>query len=575
MSQTMPEYIIPKAVNPGSSGTLCFTVTEEMVERFGELTGDRSLLHSKAEFARRSIYRKPVVHGMLTSGFVSLLGLFHVQGALCLPVATSASFTEPVFAGDELCLTGRVADIDRDTFTVRCAYTIEKAGSGQAAVKGEIRVRYTERGNSDKRNTASYKGPVCASLVSAKIELKELGLEDIKAGDVDGFVFNHSKTAADAFLDILASGLSKEPPVDSRTLMEGFSFEALLPLMLFSTSVGMCIPGKHATFIGFEAALDGAFTPGREYVLEGTVAHVSRSTRIIKKDIAVYPGGKRGATVLKGRVSILVNSPASMMPTVKELKETAVDLGLEGKVVLVTGASRGIGETTAKLFALHGAKVAINYLRGKADAERIAEEIKAEAGTAFPVKADVSDAEEVKRMFREIAAKYGAVDVLVNNAVRDFKAVPFPNLTWEEVQKDIDVVVKGAFNCCKEAVPGMIENGGGKIINISTIAAEDPPPGQAKYVMAKSALVGLTRSLSVEYAAGNIQVNMVVPNFVETDLTSHIQDAFKKKIAEATRMKRSASPVDVAHAVVFLASSYSAYMTGQKIMVTGGEAPFL
>jgi 3-oxoacyl-[acyl-carrier protein] reductase len=107
------------------------------------------------------------------------------------------------------------------------------------------------------------------------------------------------------------------------------------------------------------------------------------------------------------------------------------------------------------------------------------------------------------------------------------------------------------------------------------VAVDDPPADQTKYVMAKSALVGLTRSLSIEFAARNIQANLVVPNFVETDLVAHIQDGFRRKIAQETPMRRHASPVEVAQAVVFLASAHASFTTGQKIMVTGGGAPYL
>jgi 3-oxoacyl-[acyl-carrier protein] reductase len=120
----------------------------------------------------------------------------------------------------------------------------------------------------------------------------------------------------------------------------------------------------------------------------------------------------------------------------------------------------------------------------------------------------------------------------------------------------------------------MLAAGGGRIVNISTIATDNPPPLQTKYVVAKSALVGLTRSLSIEYAARNIQINLVVPNFVETDFVAHVPDGFRRKIADDIPMRRAASPLDVARAVVFLASSYSSFTTGQKVMVTGGGAPY-
>jgi 3-oxoacyl-[acyl-carrier protein] reductase len=278
--------------------------------------------------------------------------------------------------------------------------------------------------------------------------------------------------------------------------------------------------------------------------------------------------------VARGKVSALVAKPFATMPSSDELKG-ATEWGLEGRTILVTGASRGIGETTAKLLALHGARVVVNYHRGADDARRVVDEIAAHGGEAIAVAADVADERQVRAMVEEARRRFGAIDVLVNNAARDFRPIPFLQLSWDEVQRDLDVIVKGAFLCCQAVLPLMLENGGGKIINISTVATDDPPPDQAKYVMAKSALVGLTRSLSIEFAARNIQVNLVVPNFVETDFVAHIQDGFRKKMAQETPMRRHASPVDVARAVAFLASAHSSFTTGQKLMVTGGGAPYV
>jgi 3-oxoacyl-[acyl-carrier protein] reductase len=264
------------------------------------------------------------------------------------------------------------------------------------------------------------------------------------------------------------------------------------------------------------------------------------------------------------------------MPTIQDLKMvSAADMGISGKVVLITGASRGIGETIAKLLSLHGARVIVNYHRGQDDAARIVQEIASEGGAAIAVQADVTRLEQVRKMVAEAKHRYGPINVLVNNAVKDFRPIPFLSLTWDEIQMDLDVVTKGAFHCCQEVIPQMLEVGGGKIINISSVAVDNPPPDHAKYVLAKSALVGLTRSLSIEFASKNIQVNLVVPNFIETDLVAHIPEGFRGKIARETPMQRLGSPIEVAQAVVFLASSLSSFTTGQKIMVTGGGAPYL
>jgi 3-oxoacyl-[acyl-carrier protein] reductase len=311
------------------------------------------------------------------------------------------------------------------------------------------------------------------------------------------------------------------------------------------------------------------------YRLKAEVTHLSRSTRIVKKSVTISRADRDDQALFRGKAVALVNQPSRMMPTVQEVKAAALDLGLKDKVVLITGASRGVGETTAKLFALLGAKVIVNYHRSAEDAARIVSEIRAEGGEAAAVPADVTRPEAVSSLIRVAIEKYGTIHVLVNNAVRDYRPIPFLNLTWDEIQKDFDVIAKGAFLCCQQVIPLMIAQGEGKIINISSVAADNPPSDQTKYVMAKSALVGLTRSLSIEFASKNIQVNLVVPNFVETDLVAHIPEGFRRKIARETPMQRLGSPIEVAQAVVFLASSFSSFTTGQKLMVTGGGAPYL
>jgi 3-oxoacyl-[acyl-carrier protein] reductase len=224
---------------------------------------------------------------------------------------------------------------------------------------------------------------------------------------------------------------------------------------------------------------------------------------------------------------------------------------------------------------LLGAKVIVGYHRGAEDAARIVAEIRAEGGDATAAAADVTRPDQVRSLVGLGVERYGTIHILVNNAVRDYRPIPFLDLAWDEVQSDLDVAAKGAFLCCQQVIPLMLAQGGGKIINISSIAVDNPPQGQTKYVMAKSALVGLTRSLSIEYAARNIQVNLVVPSFVETDLVAHVPDGFRRKIARDTPMQRLASPIEVAQAVVFLASAFSSFTTGQKVMVTGGGAPYL
>lgn len=559
---------VPAGVVPGQSTALHLRVTSSMVSQFAALTGDRSGLHVNDAFARRSAYRQTVVHGMLPVSFLALLPSLDVPGVRAIPVALAGRFQSPVFPGDALTLTTEPARLTPDGRRVEIEYRIARQ---QAVVTtGAITFEYEAIGSPGA--VRSEAGD--AALLRHPIEINNARLEEIDTGATDCLDFAVTEPALRAFSSLLAEasvedGASRASRVAERVYLPNF-----LSMLLYSTSIGVSLPGASATFLEFSARVERPVALNTPYELHGRITHRSAATRILKKELLVTAAGN-DEVIVRGKATTLVAKPFNPMPTSEELRATGTDFGLAGKVVLITGASRGIGETTAKLFALHGAKVIVNYHRGKDDAGRVVHEIAKAGGHAVALAGDVSNPEEVKALVRQGLEHYGAIDVLVNNAARDYRPVPFLRLTWDDVQKDLDVIVKGAFLCCQEVLPRMLEQGGGRIINISTVATDNPPPDQTKYVVAKNALVGLTRSLSIEFAARNIQVNLVVPNFVETDFVAHIPDGFRKKIAHDIPMHRAGSPLDVARAVVFLASTYSSFTTGQKVMVTGGGAPYL
>jgi 3-oxoacyl-[acyl-carrier protein] reductase len=542
-----------------------------MVLAFAALTGDRSAQHVSESFARRSAYRRPVAHGMLSVGFIALLDCFRIGGLRCIPVAITGHFTAPAFPGDSLTLSCEPSGVREDRGEADFRYRILNDASGTIVTEGTVAARYERAATS----AVSATPDTGARIVSEKLEVRYARLEEIATGQTDTFQFQISNEALRDFAKLLAEGAGSSLAFDAPEWRDQFCLPNLLSILLISTSVGVCLPGAYATFLQFSAESVGEIELGVSYRLMAEVTQLSRSTRIVKKRVMIAAVGEDAPVLIRGKAAALVNEPSPTMPTMRDLKAHALDTGLKDKVVLVTGASRGIGETTAKLFALLGAKVIVNYHRGADDASRIVDEIRAAGGEAAAVAADVTNPGAVESMMRAAMEKYGAIHVLVNNAARDYRPIPFLRLVWDEVQKDIEVVAKGAFLCCQQAIPRMIEGGGGKIINISSVAVDNPPPDQTKYVMAKSALVGLTRSLSIEFAARNIQVNLVVPNFVATDLVAHVPEGFRGRIARESPMQRLASPIEVAQAVVFLASSFSSYTTGQKLMVTGGGAPYL
>ncbi|HKJ03389.1 MAG TPA: SDR family oxidoreductase [Longimicrobiales bacterium] len=565
------EPILPDLALLLEPASVRLSPTESIVRRFAALTGDRSSLHVDDSFARRSAYRRPLVHGMLPLAFLPLLRPFRLQGHHCVPISLTGRFTAPVFADDPLVLATDGGRPREDASEVDFDYRIEHEGSGTIATAGTFTVRYD--GPADP--AALETGEAQPGLVQAPIPLRDYRLEQIEVGQTESLDFRVTPAVVGSLIALLEEGMLDPPDPVVVGVEQQVYLPNLLAMLLFSTSVGVCLPGASATFLEFSSRVVSPLEMNTGYVLQGRVTHRSRATTIVKKALSVVEQNGTGEPLLEGKVSALVNKPAGTMPTVSTLRETALDLGLRDKVVLITGASRGLGETTAKLFALSNSKVVVNFHRGGQDAERVVQEIVSAGGEAVAIPGDVTSPEEVRQLVSRSVDHYGTIDILVNNAARDYRPIPFLKLTWEDIQKDLDVIAKGAFLCCREVIPIMLARGGGKIVNISSLATEVPPPDQTKYVMAKSTLVGLTRSLAVEFASRNVQVNMVVPNFVETDFVAHVQEGFRKKIAEDIPMKRLASAHDVAQAVVFLSSAYASFTTGQKIMVTGGAAPLL
>ena len=400
--------------------------------------------------------------------------------------------------------------------------------------------------------------------------------EDIEVGRCAEFdlVIDEQDVASFANLSGDFSELHMDEEFARRSRFRGRIVHGMLPLSAVSALVGMYLPGRHATLLALEADFRSPVRIGDRLQVSGKVLTKSASTRILKLQV-VMTNQTTGQRVTEGKVEVLVDPPPKKGVMMAELNRLDLDLNFSDKTVLVTGASRGIGEATAKLFAQRGANVVVNYHVGQRDAEAIVSEIKQHGHQAIAVHADVTNRSEVDAMVHAAIRAFKRVDVLVNNAVRDATPTKFEELTWEAMQQDFDVVIKGAFNCCQAVIPSMLEQGGGSIINISTIFVESPIPHHVRYITSKSGLIGLTRALATEFAARNIRVNLVTPSITPTDLTAPLSDQTFKRLAEETPMKRTCQPLDVAKAIVMLASPYAQYTTGQQMMVTGGAPPFL
>lgn len=241
----------------------------------------------------------------------------------------------------------------------------------------------------------------------------------------------------------------------------------------------------------------------------------------------------------------------------------------EGKVALVTGASRGIGRETALKLAAGGASVIVNYSGNTEVAEAVVKEIISNGGTAEAYKCSVQDFDAVKEMIDYIIKQHKRIDIIVNNA-----GITRDNLVLKMSEEDFDCVIdvdlKGAFNISKHVMRYMLKQKSGKIINISSLVGVTGNAGQVNYSAAKAGLIGLTKSLAREMAAKNITVNAVAPGYVDTDMIKELPDKVKEQIFESIPMKRAGKPSDIANAVCFLASEQANYITGQVLEVNGG-----
>lgn len=248
----------------------------------------------------------------------------------------------------------------------------------------------------------------------------------------------------------------------------------------------------------------------------------------------------------------------------------------KGKVVLVTGAGRGIGAAIARAFASEGALVAVNYLRDASSAAQVVKDCQQLGGDAWAVQADVSSASAVQAMVAQVLQEMGKIDVLVNNAFAAYSFDPeqrkmFWELAWGDYQRQLDGAVRATFNVCQAVLPHFKKRSQGAIINLASDLVERPSVPYHDYTTAKSALIGFSRNLAAELGPLGIRVNCVAPGLVyPTAASQQTKEEVRDMLTAQTPLRRIATPEDVAGPVLFLASEWSGFMTGQTLFVDGG-----
>jgi 3-oxoacyl-[acyl-carrier protein] reductase len=244
---------------------------------------------------------------------------------------------------------------------------------------------------------------------------------------------------------------------------------------------------------------------------------------------------------------------------------------LEGKVVLVTGASRGIGAAAAIRLANAGAAVIVNYCQNQAAAERVLGAIERSGARGMIFRADVTRQNEVELMVESATRTLGAIDVLVNNAYFPFQVGALHDLSWESFHHAVEHEIAALFFCLGACLPGMKEKRAGKIIVVSTRLAQQPLPKMGAYAAAKSALESMASTMAIELGPLGITVNVVTPAFTLTDASMIMPEAFRERVKESRPLKKHLYPEDIAGAIAFLAGDEASMLTGSHILITGGS----
>jgi 3-oxoacyl-[acyl-carrier protein] reductase len=242
---------------------------------------------------------------------------------------------------------------------------------------------------------------------------------------------------------------------------------------------------------------------------------------------------------------------------------------LEGKVAIITGASRGIGRGIAEVFAKHGANVAFTYSSSAASAQELENQLNAMGIKAKGYQSNAADFGQAHKLIDDVLAEFGTIDILINNA-----GITKDNLLMRMSEEDfdqvIDVNLKSVFNMTKAVQKTMLKNRAGSIINMSSVVGVKGNAGQTNYAASKAGVIGFTKSVALELGSRNIRCNAIAPGFIETEMTGKLNEDVVQGWRESIPLKRGGTTEDVANACLFLASDMSAYVTGQVMNVDGG-----
>ena len=384
----------------------------------------------------------------------------------------------------------------------------------------------------------------------------------VQEGDQQSLIKQISETDISRFVELTGDDnpLHVDPSYASGTSFKEIVVHGMLGASFISTVIGTKLPGPGALWVSQSIEFCLPVRLGDTLTVTCTVLRKHLRERLLELDTRIE--NQHGQVVLSGTGKVKL-----LMPPI--LKEQAVPVRI--KVAIVTGASGGIGRTICEKLASEGFAVVVSFFSGRDRAESLVKTLRKNGANAVAVQADVSTPEGAKTLVQQARMQFGGVSVLVNAASPRIIPRSVDELSWSEVQQQLDVQLKSALLMIQECKAEMIKAGGGRVISLGSQAWDGTPvSGWTAYAIGKGALSTLTRYLALELGPIGITVNLVSPGMTNTTFISGISEKQQLMTARQTPLRRLAEPEDAAAAVAFLASDQASFITGQNLRVNGG-----
>jgi 3-oxoacyl-[acyl-carrier protein] reductase len=395
------------------------------------------------------------------------------------------------------------------------------------------------------------------------LPIRILRFEEIVVGQQAEFVHELTEQDLEAFASLTGdfNPLHLDESFARKTMLRKPVAHGMLSASFVSTLIGTLLPGGGALWVSQTLDFHNPARIGDVLSAKARVKRKSESSRTITLEVEVT---KQGGQRLVSGESVVKVLETQEEATVTRPSQT-------GLTVLVTGGSRGIGAAIADRLAMDGHSVVVNYRQSASEADRIVQAIADRGQRAVAVGGDVSNQQDVEAIFSSARNAFGDVLGVVHCAGSASLLRPFDELDWAAFDRQLSVHVKGAFHCAKAALPGMVAAQRGSFVFIGSVAADGiPPPQQADYVVAKSALAALARSLASEYGPKGVRANTIAPGMTATDMIADLPDKAKLLTRMQTPLRQLGVPSDIAAVASFLLSAGAQHITGETVRVCGG-----